>query len=65
MLAPTTLILLSSAGVLASQAQYAALGKRDLMSCEQTYGAGAQLCGDASHGMCFNPTQGQVRLNPA
>ena len=34
--------------------------KRELMSCDETYGAGSVQCGDASAGMCYKPTQGEV-----
>ena len=62
--------LLVGASLLASvsaerDAAYAPLAvgnpfKRDVQSCDQTYGAGSVACGDASHSMCFNPSQGQV-----
>ncbi|KAI2602010.1 hypothetical protein GGR54DRAFT_556232 [Hypoxylon sp. NC1633] len=33
--------------------------KRQTTTCDQTYGAGAQLCGDSGSAFCFNPSLGQ------
>jgi len=38
--------------------------KRDVQTCEQSYGAGSVACGATDHGMCFNPSQGQVCMTP-
>ncbi|KAJ9157412.1 hypothetical protein NKR23_g608 [Pleurostoma richardsiae] len=36
------------------------LGKRALMSCEETYGTGSVQCGNSNSTMCYNPTLGQT-----
>ena len=38
---------------------FGSLRKRQLASCEQTYGKGSINCGGST--FCFNPTIGQVR----
>ncbi|KAK3942133.1 hypothetical protein QBC46DRAFT_380709 [Diplogelasinospora grovesii] len=34
--------------------------RKQLMSCEQTYGTGSVRCGDESSTFCYNPTLGQT-----
>ncbi len=65
----TAIVLLGgSGGLLVPAAQhyrrYASLSpgsRRDLQTCNQTYGTGFVACGNSSSVMCFNPSQGQVR----
>jgi hypothetical protein len=38
--------------------------KRQLLSCEQTYGRGSINCGGSGSTFCFNPSLGQVRSQP-
>ncbi|KAI1341507.1 hypothetical protein F5Y15DRAFT_431236 [Xylariaceae sp. FL0016] len=38
---------------------YSLTYKRQLMTCEQTYGIGSQRCGSVSSTFCYNPAQGQ------
>ena len=35
--------------------------KRDLLTCEQTYGTGWTQCGNTDTTFCYNPSEGQVR----
>ena len=49
-----------SAGELNGYAPVAATSRRQLMTCDQTYGAASVQCGDASAGMCYKPSQGEV-----
>jgi|SRR4051794_24256501 hypothetical protein len=34
--------------------------RRQLLTCEQTYGANWVQCGDADSTFCYNPSEGQV-----
>jgi hypothetical protein len=36
------------------------LWKRELMKCDETYGAGSEKCGGAESIYCFDPTAGEV-----
>ncbi|KAI0385845.1 hypothetical protein F5Y04DRAFT_276368 [Hypomontagnella monticulosa] len=59
-----SLVLVLYCGLLVSaREQYArisfSLQKRETASCEQTYGAGSQPCGEAASMFCFNPNLGQ------
>jgi hypothetical protein len=36
--------------------------KRQLPTCDQTYGTGSVNCGGANSSFCFNPTLGQVNI---
>lgn len=38
--------------------------KRDLLTCDQTYGPDWIQCGDAQSTFCYNPSEGQVTPNP-
>lgn len=38
----------------------ATITKRQEVTCDQVYGAGAQLCGGPDSTFCYNPTLGQV-----
>ena len=57
-----------AAASLAGQSQnapvnpFGSLRKRQLASCESTYGNGSLNCGDST--FCFNPSIGQVRSSP-
>lgn len=39
--------------------------KRDLLTCDQTYGANWTQCGNIDSTFCYNPSEGQVRTLPA
>ncbi|KAI0136588.1 hypothetical protein BJ170DRAFT_710639 [Xylariales sp. AK1849] len=70
MLAPTLLSiacfgLLVLAGEHYALEQYAPIStahihNRQLATCNQTYGAGSELCGGADSTFCYNPTVGQT-----
>lgn len=34
--------------------------KREVMTCDETYGNGSIPCGESESSWCFNPTLGQV-----
>jgi hypothetical protein len=44
-----------------SYATVTGYAKRELLTCEQTYGANWTQCGDADSTFCYNPSEGQVR----
>ncbi|KAJ9155882.1 hypothetical protein NKR19_g4331 [Coniochaeta hoffmannii] len=55
--------LLAPTGTDSRQESYASLtgyAKRDLLTCEQTYGANWIQCGDAGSTFCYNPSEGQT-----
>lgn len=58
-----TATLLAATATDHRQESYAALTahpKRELLTCEQTYGANWTQCGDANSTYCYNPSEGQV-----
>jgi hypothetical protein len=60
------LILIPSLGLLVfaresyAPTRNALVQKRQLMTCDQTYGAGSVVCGGAGSTFCYNPGAGQV-----
>lgn len=43
-------------------AEHPVLGRREVLSCEQTYGNGSVQCGPGESNFCYNPSAGQVSL---
>ncbi|KAI1493149.1 hypothetical protein F5X96DRAFT_267151 [Biscogniauxia mediterranea] len=63
MLVPICILLFAGLPVFAKENYapvFAAGHKRQLMTCEQTYGAGSMQCGGMDSRFCFNPNLGQV-----
>ncbi|KAI8632167.1 hypothetical protein F5Y19DRAFT_353289 [Xylariaceae sp. FL1651] len=61
----SSLLLLLAFGLLAEATEgYSPLSelshRRQVMTCEQTYGNGSVLCGGAESAWCFNPSLGQT-----
>ncbi|KAI5920050.1 hypothetical protein F4810DRAFT_713919 [Camillea tinctor] len=63
MLVPISILLLAGVPVFARE-NYAPVfpvgQKRQLMTCEQTYGSGSMQCGGMDSRFCFNPNLGQT-----